>query len=56
MRQPSPYLMRDFNGSKIDGIMAFNVTERRHRTRSVLEFGLFLGALVGYLSALALSA
>lgn len=56
MRKPSPYLMRDFNDNKIDSIMAFNVTERRHRTRSVLEFGLFLGALVGYLGALALSA
>lgn len=56
MRKPSPYLMRDFTGGKIDTIMAFNVTERRHRSRSVLEFSLFLGALVGYLSALALSA
>lgn len=56
MPKPSPYLMRDFNDRKIDTIMAFNLAERRPRSRSVLEFSLFLGALAGYLSALALSA
>lgn len=56
MRKPSPYLMRDFNTGKIDTIMAFNVVERRARSRSILEISLFLGALAGYLSALAIAA
>jgi hypothetical protein len=56
MRQPSPYLMRDFNNRKIDAIMSFNVADRHARSRSILEISLFFGALAGYLSALALAA
>ncbi|MGD1984530.1 MAG: hypothetical protein PVF93_11550 [Chromatiaceae bacterium] len=56
MHRPSPYLMRDFNGRKVDAIMAFNLVDRRARSRSILEFSLFVGALAGYLSALAFAA
>ena len=56
MRTPSPYLMRDFNDRKIDTIMDFNVVERRSRSRSIFEISLFLGALTGYLGALAIAA
>lgn len=56
MKKPSPYLMRDFNDNKIDTIMAFNVAERKSRSRSILEISLFLGAVIGYLSALAIAA
>jgi hypothetical protein len=55
VRKPSPYLMRDFNDDKIESIMAFNVADRRLRSRSILEISLFLGAVAGYLSALALA-
>lgn len=50
------YFMRDLNGDKIDGIMAFDVSLRRGRSRSLFEFGVFCAALAGYLCALALSA
>lgn len=50
------YLMRDLNGRKIDAIMQFDVRRGRSRRRSIFEFSLFLGALVGYLLALTLSA
>lgn len=56
MRKPSPYLMRDFNDRKIDDIMDFNLVDRRSRSRSILEFGLFVSALAGYLGALAFAA
>ena len=54
--QQGPYFMRDLNGDKVDGIMAFDVTLQRSRSRSVFEISVFLVALVGYLAALALSA
>jgi hypothetical protein len=56
MRTPSPYLMRDFHHDKIDSIMAFNVAGQRLRPRAMLELSLFLGAVAGYLGALALAA
>jgi hypothetical protein len=56
MRKPSPYLMRDFNAPKIDAIMRMNLVDRRARSRSILEFSLFVGALAGYLTALAFAA
>jgi hypothetical protein len=53
---PHTYVMRDLNGNKIDGIMQFNVALRRSRSRSLLEFGIFFGALFAYLCVLAFSA
>lgn len=50
------YLMRDFNDDKIDSIMRFNVAQRHSRSRSILEFSVFLVTLLGYLGMLALSA
>ncbi len=52
----SPYFMRDLNGAKVDRIMDFNVASGRARPRSLLEIGVFLGAVLAYLGALALSA
>ena len=51
-----PYFMRDLNGRKIDLIMDFNVAQRRSRSSSMLELGMFFGALAAYLLALAFSA
>jgi hypothetical protein len=51
----SRYVMRDLNGHKIDGIMRYNVAQRRNRSRSILEITLFLMLLVAYLGALSLS-
>ncbi|MCB1775220.1 MAG: hypothetical protein KDI88_16525 [Gammaproteobacteria bacterium] len=53
MRKPSPYLMRDLNGDKVQDIMNFNVALKRHRSRSVFEISIFLFAVAGYLLALA---
>ena len=53
---PSPYFMRDLNGSKVDSIMDFNVALRRRRSRSVLEISVFVAALTAYLCVLALNA
>ena len=50
------YFMRDLNGHKVDSIMDFNVALRRSRSRSMLEFSVFLAAVVTYLCALAFSA
>lgn len=50
------YFMRDLNGSKIDGIMDFNLVQGRSRSRSVFEFGVFLSVVLGYLCVLAFSA
>lgn len=50
------YLMRDFNTGKIDHIMRFDVSQRRSRSRSFLEFSVFLAAVIAYLGVLALSA
>ena len=51
----SPYFMRDVNGAKIERIMDFNVASGRPRPRSLVEFSIFLGAVLTYLGALALS-
>ena len=50
------YLMRDFNGHKIDQIMDFDVAKRRNRSRSVLEISIFFAALAAYLGTLAITA
>lgn len=50
------YFMCDLNGAKIEKIMAFNVAERTARSRSLLEFGMFVAAVFGYLLAVAVSA
>lgn len=52
----SRYVMRDFNDDKIDAIMQFDVSAGRGRSRSVLEFGVFMLALLGYLGMLVLAA
>jgi len=51
-----PYVMRDLNGHKIDGIMRFDVAQRCSRPRSVFEISVFFGALAAYLFALAFTA
>jgi hypothetical protein len=50
------FAMRDFNGDKVEQIMDFNLASNRRRHRSLLEFGIFIGAVLAYLGALALSA
>ncbi|MCB1926275.1 MAG: hypothetical protein KDJ27_21515 [Gammaproteobacteria bacterium] len=50
------YAMRDLRGAKIDEIMSFNVAEGHSRPRSLFEFTVFLGAVLVYLGALAISA
>lgn len=55
MRKPSPYLMHDLNGDKVEDIMSFNVASKRDRSRSVFEISIFLFAVAGYLLALAVS-
>ena len=50
------YTMRDFNDRKVEQIMEFDPASGRRRQRSFLEFGVFLGAVLTYLGALALSA
>jgi hypothetical protein len=51
-----PYTMRDFNNDKVRQIMDFNPASGRHRQRSILEFGIFISAVLAYLGALALGA
>jgi len=55
MRKPSPYLMHDLNGDKVDDIMNFNVALKQRRSRSVFEISVFLFAVAGYLLALAVT-
>lgn len=54
--QAYSYRMRDLSDRKIEQIMAFDVKERRSRSRSVFEIGVFLVALAAYLGTLAISA
>jgi hypothetical protein len=52
----TPYTMRDFNDDKVRQIMDFNPASGRLRQRSILELSIFVGAVLAYLGALALSA
>lgn len=54
--KPYGYLMRDFNNGKIEEIMSFNPASSHRRPSSILELGLFLVVLLGYLAVLAFTA